>query len=189
MGRYDDKLNQIRETYPRFEVVPKAGSRFMLVINWFLKNVLRTGDDFMTRFITTIGNTMYTNEKWETRSDDDRYCILVHEVTHTEQMHNFPFGKHFWFLNWFLFPLAYVLILPTKWTFRAKFEREAFTRQIIAMVALNRIDPANPVHIKYILDWVVPLFSGPNYFYMAGKDDTVRYFTDLLEKLAKGVKV
>lgn len=186
MGLYEDRLAAAQKEWPRLKVVSKEDSLLMNLLAWVLKNILRTGDDFMSRFITTVGFTIYVPAKWTRMSDLDRFFMLEHELVHVHQMTTLVFPRWLWPANMVLFAIAYTLLLPAFWTMRAKFEREAYTRQISLEVEHGRFDPTDPAQVQWMLNWLVPLFSGPSYFWMWTEEATRDYFTRLFGRLAAG---
>jgi hypothetical protein len=84
---------------------------------------------YLTRYVTTIGKTIYVTPDWEERALADRYVTLLHERVHVEQ-----------FRRWgvVLMGLAYILLpvpVGLAW-FRMRWEREAYEVTVRATYAL-----------------------------------------------------
>ena len=117
--KYSDVLSETEKEFPGFSVVRKGDSRFMR----FLSKILFFNKTFMTGFHTTVGNTLYVAPSWEDMSDEGRAALLRHERVHLRQQRRY---------TKVLFSLLYVLVLPVVFTFRAKFEREAYEESLRA---------------------------------------------------------
>ena len=69
---YEQLLLEIANEFPSFKIVAKADSAFMKVLDFLLKLItfwqMKT---FMSRYVTTIGCTVYTPTLWETMSKEE----------------------------------------------------------------------------------------------------------------------
>ena len=90
MLRSDAYLAELRKEFPRLRVVEKRASRFSRAIDGALRVVtLGRQSTYMTRYVTTIGSTIYVPASWGERSDDDRYVTLRHEAVHLRQFRRY----------------------------------------------------------------------------------------------------
>ena len=146
--KYEALLEEVVREFPEFRVVKKSESRLMGAIDRFLRVItLGKMDAFMTRFITTLGTTIYVTDTWDSASYATRAITLRHERVHMRQAREW--GQ-------FLFSFFYLFFLPTVWAFgRTRFEKEAYEESLRAY------------HEYY----------GSKYFTQALKDDIVRHFT------------
>lgn len=126
MTDYESFLKEVSSEFPGFEIREKADSWFMRAVNAVLI-VITFGmmRSFMSDFVTTVGATVYVPTKWDSWGPVGRILILRHERVHMRQSRKY--GS-------LLFRLLYVLVLPSVWTFRAKFEMEAYEETIRGVV-------------------------------------------------------
>ena len=92
MTKYDQLMVDIKTEFPEFKIVQKTNSNLMTVIALFLK-ILSFGQnkEFLTTYITTIGNTIYVPDDWNFRPWQPKYIIIRHERIHMRQ--NKKYGK------------------------------------------------------------------------------------------------
>lgn len=126
----DDLLEEIRKEFPSFKLLRKEDSRLMKAIGLFLAIItFGQSTDFMTRFHTTIRYTVYVSSSWGSMSDVAKQVLLRHERVHMRQSKKYGF---------ILYSFLYVLFpFPTLFAyFRMRFEREAYTESLRAIVDL-----------------------------------------------------
>jgi hypothetical protein len=107
--------------------------------------------DFMTKFVTTIGNTIYfPNEEYITNNDQGAIGVLAHELVHVCQANkysNILFGFMYLFPQclvllsllavfghvflWFLLFLAFLVPIPAPW--RKNFEVSGYTMSLFVL--------------------------------------------------------
>ncbi len=76
---YADLVTKAKTYFPTFQVKYKDQSAFMQIIG----KILFFNKDFMTNFITTIGNTVYVpSEKFVEDNQQNLSGVLIHECTH-----------------------------------------------------------------------------------------------------------
>ena len=128
-SKYDALLAATQREFPRFKVVPKADSFFMK----FLALLLFFNKQFMTGFITTIGNRMWTTPDFEEWSDDSRAALLRHERVHLRQQ--VRYGMIRYALMYLLWPLPF-------WRARGRMtlELEAYTESMAAYAEYWGVD-------------------------------------------------
>lgn len=161
MSKYTDLLKEATITHKSFRVVERRGT-WLGAIFWVLEKLTRTS---RSTFHTTIGSTMYVGDNWLQKSDEERYRTLRHELVHVRQFHDWPLGPTFWVLNHIIFSLCYLLLLPARWTFRARFEREAYEETLLAEAeARGGVIPEE--RMEYNARWLAETFGGPMYFWM-----------------------
>lgn len=124
--QYDELLDNIRAEFPSFEVCPKTESRLITVIDVLLRAItFGSTKDFMTRYTTTIGTTVYTPTSWDSMPETSRMTILRHERVHMQQAQ--LYGRLLFSLLYLFWPLPLGLAY-----YRAKFEMEAYTETLQA---------------------------------------------------------
>lgn len=151
---------EIREEFPAFKIVQKSTSRLMRAIDIFLKvitfGLMRT---FMTRFITTIGYTVYVTEAWSYKSPNARMITLRHERVHMRQRKRYG-ALWFGFLYLFsYFPLVFAY-------HRAKFEKEAYEETLNAIAELMPSTGMKTLQSLEFREMIVRHFTSAEYFWM-----------------------
>ena len=138
-------LEALREEVPGLRVVDKADDTFSKIVDVALKIVTFGGQRFfMTRYVTTIGRTLYFPDSWRGRSAESRYVTLRHEAVHLRQFRRYGLvGTAFLYLVP-IFPMGLA------WG-RARLEWEAYAETIRATAEVRGIeaarDPALHAHI------------------------------------------
>lgn len=83
-------LEQLRAEFPGLRVVDKSESRSSRLIAAALKVVtFGRQSAYMSRYVTTLGRTVYVPADWSERSDLSRYLTLRHEAVHLGQFRRF----------------------------------------------------------------------------------------------------
>lgn len=83
-------LEELRVEFPGLRVIDKRDDRFSRLIDVALKGITLGGQSaFMTRYVTTIGRTIYLPSGWRKRSPESRYCTLRHEAVHLRQFRRY----------------------------------------------------------------------------------------------------
>jgi hypothetical protein len=86
MSLSEDFIAEIRREFPRFRIVPKRNDLFSRVIDVLLKVVTFGAQrEFLTRYHTVIGSTLYVPERWKSTPDVSRLITLRHERVHLRQ--------------------------------------------------------------------------------------------------------
>lgn len=171
------KLEQeVRDEFPDFKVISKTSSRLMRVIDWALR-IITFGkqDQFMTGYITTLGNTVYVPETWwMTKSWMDKAITLRHERVHMRQRAR---------LGAFKYTLMYLFwVLPTLVAVgRRNLEREAYEETIRASVFYFGIDVLSDAELR---KRITSKFTGPDYFWMwPFKKSTEAWYDDVVVRI------
>lgn len=130
MTRSEALVATIREEFPAFRIVPKAGNTFSRAIDVALRLVtLGAQNRYMTQYHTVIGYTLYVPAAWETMSDVARVILLRHERVHLRQRrrYGFPLFAFLYLVPFFPLGLAYG---------RARLEWEAYRETLRATAEL-----------------------------------------------------
>lgn len=144
------------------KIVKKNDSLLMKVIHYFLMVItFGKNKNFLSSFVTTIGQTIYVPDSWDRHSESEKEMILAHEQVHIDQYKK----------EGILFSLKY-LFWPfpcIRATARLKYECEAFAKDIVLSYKKN----LTPV-FSGRFDYVVQLLSGPEYFWTCTDQNYVR---------------
>jgi hypothetical protein len=152
-----------------------AVAAWLVKLMFFAVYVLSFGafnKDFDRDFATTFGRDVYLSNRH--RKIDLREYAQYQLVRH-ELMHVIQADEHgaFWFR------LSYLLVLPAGWTYRAKWEMEAYTQQMIAnQEEFGRISDGT-------LSWIEGQFVSPSYLFMRPFRKKVR---SQLEEIRDGIE-
>lgn len=140
-----------------FKIVCKNTSRVQRAIGKFLSIITFGGmTEYMSRYTTTIGRTIYVSPDWDNRSVQDRYMTIRHEAAHLRQF-------KCWTLP--LMAIAYLLLpLPfgLAW-FRMKIEKAGYRETIRAAAEVYGIKVIRSSRFK---KFIVSQFTGPSYAWM-----------------------
>lgn len=150
-------LEQLRAEFPGLRIVRKEDDRFSRLIDRALRVVTFGGQrDFLTRYVTTIGRTIYVPAGWERRSPESRYITLRHEAVHLRQFRRYGFVL-----------MAALYLLPffplgLAWG-RARLEWEGYAETIRATCEVHGLEAARDPRLHA---YVVRQFTGPAYGWM-----------------------
>ncbi len=124
-------VEEIREEFPRFRIVYKRHDGLSMFLDVILR-VITFGSqrEYMTRYHTVLGNTLYVPESWDHTPDLDRIITLRHERVHLRQRQRY--GD-------ILMAVIYLLpIFPLGLAYgRARIEWEAYAETIRATAELR----------------------------------------------------
>jgi hypothetical protein len=128
--RSDAFVEEIRREFASFRIVHKRQSRLSGAIDVALR-VLTLGrqHEFMTRYHTVLGNTLYVPDSWATTPDISRLITLRHERVHLRQRRRYG--------DLVMTFLYLVPFLPVGLAYgRARIEWEAYRETIAAYAEL-----------------------------------------------------
>lgn len=163
-------LEEIRAEFPRFRIVRKRESAFSKAIDIALRLLtLGAQREYMSRYHTVIGNTLYVPEAWDETPDLSKVITLRHERIHLRQRRRYgDIGMTFLYLIPF-FPLGLAYG-------RARIEWEAYTETIRATADYRGIEAA-----RALRDYIVAQFTSGAYGWMWPFRSTVeRWFDEAL---------
>lgn len=153
---YQKILNETTNEFSDFEILPKNKSVFMKFIDSALR-IITFGQmkNFMTGFITTIGNKVYVPDTWQNAALTSKAEIIRHERVHMRQA-----KRH----GRFLFSFLYLMIpLPLGVAyFRKKFEQEAYEESLRALYEYH----GESVFTPRLKDFFISHFVSASYFWM-----------------------
>lgn len=161
---YEAYLEGLRARFPGFQVIAKSESPSQRLIDRALRVLTFGGQSrYMSDYVTTLGATIYTPERWHTRSAAERYCVMRHEAVHVRQFKRY---------TWLGMSLLYLLI-PLPFGFaagRAWLEWEAYRESVIATWQVAGKEAARSQAFRAD---IVRRFTGPDYGWMWLKGSTI----------------
>jgi hypothetical protein len=107
-----------------------------------------TGGEHDWVIVQTIGNTIWVPANWDTLEDRIKFELLMHEEVHTLQFEKYGLGNMTFGVVTMGF--LYLLVLPTVWTCRAMFEREAYYASIRALWLMGK--QPGPGFVKHLVE-------------------------------------
>lgn len=151
----DAFIEEIRAEFPKFRLVMKRESLFSKAIDIALKAItLGAQSEYMTRYHTVIGNTLYLPDLWETTPDMAKVITLRHERVHLRQRRRYGdiVTSFLYLIPFFPLGLAYG---------RARIEWEAYTETIRATAEYHGILAASELR-----EYIVSQFTSGAYGWM-----------------------
>lgn len=169
----DAFLSEIRAEFPHFRIVKKRESLFSKAIDIALRIVtLSAQREFMTRYHTVIGNTLYVPDAWEGTPDVAKVITLRHERVHLRQRRRYGdiVMTFLYLVPFFPLGLAYG---------RARIEWEAYTETMRATAEYRGIEAA-----RELRDYIVAQFTSGAYGWMWPFRSVVgRWFDEAMKQL------
>lgn len=156
---YEDTMREVKREFPAFRIVRKEDSSLMKLVNGFLFFItLGQMRDFMKKFTTTLGCTVYVPGDWRELTVIQRIITLRHERVHMRQRARLTIP---------LFTFLYVFCpLPGGLAyFRTRFEKEAYEESIRSTLELYP-NGAALLMKPAVKKMMVENFTGPAYFWM-----------------------
>jgi hypothetical protein len=150
-------LAELAAEFPRFRIVPKRGNALSLAIDWALRIVTLGGQrQYLTRYHTVIGDTLYVPETWEAMGDIERVILLRHERVHLRQRRRYggPLMTFLYLVPFLPLGLAYG---------RARIEWEAYTETLRATAELRGAEAVQDTQLR---EQILARFTGPDYGWM-----------------------
>jgi len=202
MTRFDKFSSTLASSLPGFEVKYKDESIFMKILG----KLLFFNKDFMTRYATTIGNTVYFPSREFVESNQlSSIVTMAHEYRHARDSKKItkvlfsiayllpqllaPFMLFFGFISWWLAILLMLLFLaPLPAYFRKTIELRGY---IMSLFMYNEIQKefgfSEPVRKELLLSSANKkdiMFTGPSYYFMwpFGSEDLVEKVDDILSE-------
>jgi hypothetical protein len=166
-------IAEITLEFPAFRLVSKRGSALSVAIDRALRIVtLGAQRDYLTRYHTVLGYTLYTPLAWESTEDVDRAIVLRHERVHLRQRRRYGMllMSFLYLIPFFPIGLAYG---------RARLEWEAYRETLRATAELCGLSRVREGSLRQM---ILERFTGGAYGWMwpfpkrisAWYDDVVR---------------
>ncbi len=191
-------LTFMRPIVGEVKLVKKSNSALMR----FLGKLMFFNKKFMTRFYTTLGNTIYVpDDFWD---DDDAHTVSVfaHECKHIYDKRRLRVIYEFiyicpqilaslsllalfaiWFSNWWLMALvSLVFAAPIPSPGRAYIEKRGYLMSLACLYWLwGSVD-------KALYPWVAKQFTGANYYWMWPFESSLEnWFRQEITKIERGI--
>ena len=169
-------LSELQQEFPRLRVVYKESDRLSRWIHRGLVVLTWGGQKaYLSRYVTTIGQTLYLPSDWASRSAQSRYITLRHEAVHLRQFRRLGL----WGMSaLYLFPLFPVCLAIG----RAHLEWEAYAETFRATAEQYGLAAAQHPRLR---EHVKKQFVGPAYGWMWPFPTMVdRWIDDVLAQLA-----
>ena len=156
-ARSDAFIDEIKAEFPRFRIVHKHERRLQRAIDVALKVItFGTQHEYMTRYHTVLGSTLYVPSAWGTESDEARYVLLRHERVHLRQRRRYGFVVMAFLYLVPILPLGLALG-------RARMEWEAYVETLRATAEVKGLAAA---HDPALHDELVRRFTSGAYGWM-----------------------
>jgi hypothetical protein len=175
----DATLDELRGRFPRLRVVDKRDDGFSRLLDLLVRIVTFGGNSaYMTRYVTTLGQSIYLPTGWSERSDLERVVVLRHEAVHLEQFRRY--GK-LGMAALYLFPVFPIGLALG----RARLEWEAYAETFRATAELLGLEAAEDPGLR---EHVLTQFVGPAYGYMwPFRRQVARWIDAELERIRRGL--
>jgi hypothetical protein len=181
-------LRYFQQWYPKTKIVLKSQSKLMRLIGFVLNPF---NPDFMTGFITTIGNTLYVPDAWMTDAQaKSTMTTIAHEFVHVSDWNAnkityilsylFPIPLFLIFLGlsiftpWFLIG-ALISLFPWPAYWRMRLELHGYTMSLATYYWGG--GSLNDQEIEYISGY----FTGPAYGFMWPFKTNIIYRLDVVK--------
>jgi hypothetical protein len=152
-----DFIDELHREFPSFRIVKKGDSSFAKAIDVALKIITFGGQrEFMDRYYTVIGDTLYVPLGWDDTDPIDAVITLRHERIHLRQRRRLTFPVMI--VVYLLLPLPLGLAYG-----RARLEWEAYTETLRATLELRGREALRSTRLR---DRIVSQFTSPAYGWM-----------------------
>lgn len=155
--RSDALTEEIRREFPAFRIRPKAESLLQRAIDVALKVLTLHGqNEYLTRYHTVLGDTLWVPTAWPESDDERRYVLLRHERVHLRQR------RRYGTIGMALIYLLPVFPLGLAWG-RARIEWEAYVETLRATAEVHGLAAA---HDPTLHAYLVRQFTSAAYGWM-----------------------
>lgn len=172
MSRDAALLAAMRTEFPGFDVRPKRGSRLQRAVDVALRVVTLNGQRrYLSEYHTVLFGILWTSDRWDGMTDDERYVLLRHERVHLVQR------RRMGDLRMAVVYLLWIFPLGLAWG-RARLEWEAYEETIRATLEVFGRPAAEALR-----PFLVARYTGPDYGWMWPFPRVVgRWFDDALAR-------
>lgn len=162
-------LDALRRDLPDLRVVDKEGDAFSRLIDRALRVITLGGQSaYMSRYVTTIGRTIYLPSGWAARSAESRYVTLRHEAVHLRQF------QRYGLVGTALIYLLPIVPLGLAWG-RARLEWEAYAETLRATAEVHGLEAA---HDPKLHAYIRSQFTSAAYGWMWPFDRAIQAWID-----------
>lgn len=179
MKSYIELIEEAKKEFPRVSIVNRTVGKgvplHLKIVFWFMYKVMSS----YSNYVTTIGSTIYVDNSFFVWGEQSQHSVIRHELVHVKQFNTFLLGKKFWPINYFIVGFLYIFILPCFFTFRAYFEREAYTESIRADIEFGRLTRET---MRNKIPWYVEEFASSHYFWMMRRNAAKIWVEQTMDK-------
>lgn len=155
--RSEAYLRELEREFPGLRVIDKADDPWSRAIDRALRVLTFGGQSaYMTKYVTTMGRTIYLPSSWPEREDRGRYVTLRHEAVHLRQFRRY--GR----VGMTLLYLLPILPMGLSWG-RARLEWEAYAETLRATAEVFGLEAAEAPELRA---HVVKQFTSAAYGWM-----------------------
>jgi hypothetical protein len=176
MNPYAKIVDQLIREFPAFSIVHKEDSLLMKTIDIIFK-IFTFGKlgNFMTNFVTTIGEKVYVPTSWNALPEVARAITLRHERIHMLQKKRY--GALVFFFKYLFWPMPFLFAKA-----RRDYEMEAYEESMRARLELLGTSQfADPEYRHHM----VLVFTGPSYLWMwRSKSDILDWYDDAMKRIS-----
>jgi hypothetical protein len=177
---FQDLVTAAQVYFPSLQVKYKDQSTFMKILGV----LLFFNPDFMTSYITTIGDTVYfPSANFGTIHPITAPIVLMHELVHISDQNKvskFVFGLSylfpqilaplltvlFFFIHWYIaLPIVLLFLAPIPAYFRMYWEKRAYIAALYVQQSLSKLKSFNPNLAAQVADDVAE-FKTNDYYWM-----------------------
>lgn len=175
--RSDALIAEIVREFPTFAIRPKSESELQRAIDVALKIItLGAQREYLTRYHTVLGYTLWVPSSWPASPDEARYILLRHERVHLRQR------RRYGMIGMTILYLLPILPLGLAWG-RARIEWEAYSETLRATAEVKGIDAARDPGLH---DYIIKQFRSGAYGWMWPFPSVIRrWIDDLLREIAR----
>lgn len=173
----DAYFEALRAEFPALRIVHKERDPLSRLIDRLLRIATLGGQrEYVSRYTTVLGATIYVPTSWEERGDAEQYITLRHEAVHLRQARRM--GR-VWMALLYALPIFPVGLA---WG-RARIEWEAYAETLWAIAEVHGVDHACSPAVR---EHVVRQFTSAAYGWMWPFPGQVRrWIADELERIRR----
>ena len=171
---YENYLDELRAQFPGLKIVNKVDHRVSRLVNLALRALTFGGQSaYLTKYVTTFGQSILVPNDWHERSSVERYITMRHEAVHLRQ-----------FARYGIVGMSVIYALPffplgLAWG-RARLEWEAYRETMLAIAEVHGIDAVD----EHLRAHIASQFVGPAYAWMWPFPRTIeRWFAKAREEI------
>lgn len=196
MISFDQICVKAKQAFPKLQIKFKNESLFMKILGI----MLFFNPNFTTKYITTIGSTVYFPDKEYIDKYNVTSCILLmHELVHiydSNKRNDFIYSLLYlipqifvicfipllFIFSWKIALLSLIFLLPLPAYFRMLDERKAYTFQIYVQFKLNKQYGYN-INLESSKQFCTSQFKNFGYYCMWPFNSINKYFDDALNEI------
>jgi len=173
-NEYELLVLEVKKEFPDFLILPKDKSALMKFIDVSLMMItFGQMKNFMTGFITTIGNKVYVPDSWDKHTFSSKAEIIRHERIHMRQSRKY--GRLLFSFLYLACPFPVGIAY-----FRKKFEQEAYEESLRALYEYH----GEKIFTASLKQGILSHFTSAQYFWMwPWRKDLEKWYDSAVEKV------